>query len=199
MKGAKTKNKPLKLLKESKKDWLVSLPDELHPNLGPKCLEGFADALAPDTEAIRHMLIELRTKLKWPRYFAAVVLGVPASTLAKWENGTRNPSGAAKKLIFLLHALVVDDSEKVKNCWDVAVWGRIPTRNTLPTLRLSATHSIPGPVMCALATTPVDSAAASLVTTLYRPLDPSGRKQGNHVLVLTDPSEEHHRNKGVDE
>jgi DNA-binding transcriptional regulator YiaG len=195
MKGAKMNNKPSKLLKEMKKDWLVSLPDELHPNLGPKCLDSFVGALAPDIEAIRQMLIELRMKMKWPRHFAAVVLGVPASTLAKWETGKRNPSGAAKKLIFLLHALVVDESEEIRNCWDLAVWGKVPCRNSLAELKLYATHFAPGPVMCAMAATPDDSAPASLVTTLYRPPDPNGRKQETHVMLLRDSPQQSHGNQ----
>ena len=69
------------------------------------------------------MLLEMRTRLRWSQEFAASVLGVPLATLRKWEDGTRNPSGAARKLIWLLHDSLLDGPRKAFNAWDCAMWG----------------------------------------------------------------------------
>ncbi|HEY2329251.1 MAG TPA: helix-turn-helix domain-containing protein [Verrucomicrobiae bacterium] len=55
-----------------------------------------------DTRAIRSNFIRLRQKLRWSRAGMAAFLGVDRSVLRRWETGERNPSGAARRLIWLL-------------------------------------------------------------------------------------------------
>jgi len=53
----------------------------------------------------------------------AAVLGVPGATLRKWEGAERKPSGAAKKLIWLLHAILVK-KERIPTDLHIAAWGQ---------------------------------------------------------------------------
>jgi len=81
-----------------------------------------ANIFAPNPEQIRRMLFELRSRLAWSQAYLGAVLGVPKATLRKWELGQRNPSGAAKKLIWLLHALFLNPGA-ARNDRDIASWG----------------------------------------------------------------------------
>jgi hypothetical protein len=87
---------------------IFSPPDELHPTLGGASVAQLSDIFAPKPERLRQMLLELRKQHHWSQGFAVGVLGVSLSALVKWEAGTRNPNGAAAKLIFLLHSLLVE-------------------------------------------------------------------------------------------
>ena len=69
------------------------------------------------------MLLQLRTAREWPRAHLAAVLGVPEATLRKWEDGGRRPSGAAKKLIWLLHTILVK-KERIPTDLHIAAWGQ---------------------------------------------------------------------------
>lgn len=109
---------------------------------------GWSDIFAPEPARLRQMLLELRKKHRWSQRFTAAVLGVSLSALIKWEAGKRNPNGAAAKLIFLLHSLIVEKSAKVKNAWDLASWGTFPCRDSLAQaafweLTLNGTHFLP--------------------------------------------------------
>ena len=108
-------------------DWVISPPDEVHPNLGGEGVIGLAAVFAPKTTEIRHMLLRLRRRHRWSQGFAAAVLGASRSTLVKWESGERNPCGPAAKLIFLLYHRLIE-KDKVRNCWDLAFWGKFPCR-----------------------------------------------------------------------
>jgi transcriptional regulator with XRE-family HTH domain len=127
---------------------LYSPPDELHPPVGGAFIEEWSDLFAPGPGDLRRMLSELRAKLGWSLGFTAGVLGVGVSTLTKWESATRNPNGGVAKLIFLLHSLLVDKSGKVRNPWDLAVWGKLPCRKSLVQaihmeIALNPTHVLP--------------------------------------------------------
>ena len=65
--------------------------------------EALAAVLAPDNGEFRQMLGELREELQLPVAGLAAVLGVPRITLRRWLNGSRQPCGAARRLVWLLH------------------------------------------------------------------------------------------------
>jgi transcriptional regulator with XRE-family HTH domain len=71
----------------------------------------------------------------------AAVLGVSISALSKWETGERTPNGAAAKLIFVLYHVFLKTG-KVKNAWDMTVWGCSPCRERLEDkfAELNGTH-----------------------------------------------------------
>jgi DNA-binding transcriptional regulator YiaG len=106
----------------------ISPPGELHAALAGVTMVALAKFLAPEPEEIQRMLLELRKEHRWSQGFAASVLGVSVSALSKWETGLRTPNGAAAKLIFLLYHVLMKTG-KVKNAWDLTVWGRSPSRN----------------------------------------------------------------------
>ena|SRR5436309_3198615 len=81
-----------------------------------------ARLFGPGPDELRRMLRELRTRWSWPQALLAAVLGVPKPTLRRWEDGTRNPCGAAKKLIWLMHATCVKEEQFV-NLYDIVSWG----------------------------------------------------------------------------
>ena len=114
-------NKPLRHTFK-RHDMLVS-SDDLHPNLSGRAINEMARLFAPDREAVRGMLVKLRHHWRWSEDFAAAVLGFPTVTLRKWENGERNPSGAARKLIWFLYDTLSGSPRRVGNVWDLAVWG----------------------------------------------------------------------------
>ena len=58
---------------------------------------------APSPARCRKMLSEIREQLRLPVESLAMLLGTPLVTVRKWLNGERNPSGAAKRLIWLIH------------------------------------------------------------------------------------------------
>jgi DNA-binding transcriptional regulator YiaG len=106
----------------------ISLPNELHLALAGATMNSVGKIFEPEPEKIREMLPALRKQHRWPQGFAASVLGVSTSAVAKWEIGARTPNGAAKKLIFLLYH-VYFKTGKIKNAWDLTVWGGSPCRD----------------------------------------------------------------------
>lgn len=82
-------------------------------------------ALAPSAARCRGMLAELHRHLQLPAESFAAVLGAPKATLRKWLSGERQPSGAAKRLIWLLHSARFDPSILRKlDGW--LMWGGSP-------------------------------------------------------------------------
>lgn len=61
-----------------------------------------AKLLAPTLEDTAVMLRMLRQRMKLSQAALGAVLGVPKHTLRRWEQGTRNPSGAARRLIWVM-------------------------------------------------------------------------------------------------
>lgn len=84
----------------------------------------FAQVCAPGVAEYREILIRLRTSQKWSRGMLAAMLGVPISTLRRWESGERWPCGAAKKLIWLIHSLVFSPEILLEDLRNIATWGR---------------------------------------------------------------------------
>lgn len=94
---------------------IVSIPGDTYEMLE----RGFA----PTADEVRRQLIELRQELRWPRSMLAAFLGVSRSVLRRWETGERRPSGAARRLIWLL-ALLAREPEKLTSAIDLVVWGK---------------------------------------------------------------------------
>jgi transcriptional regulator with XRE-family HTH domain len=115
--------------KNNRSDWVISPPDEVHLTLGGVTMEGLCRCFRPEPKALRQMLLDLRGVHRWSQGFAASVLGVSVSTIVKWESGVRNPTGSAAKLIFLLYSQHVERKDRVRNCWDLATWGKMPCRS----------------------------------------------------------------------
>lgn len=79
--------------------------------------------LAPTAEEVRATLTQLRQKLRWSRPIMSAFLGVDRGVLRSWEVGDRNPSGAARRLIWLLD-LLAREPDKLKTAFDLIVWGK---------------------------------------------------------------------------
>ena len=79
--------------------------------------------LAPTAEEVKVTLFRLRQKLRWSRAGMAAFVGVNQSVLRRWETGERNPSGAARRLIWLLD-LLAREPDKLKTAFDLILWGR---------------------------------------------------------------------------
>jgi len=78
---------------------------------------------SPSAEEIRKVLVGLRRDLRWSRSTLAAILGVPRDSLRRWETGARNPSGAARRLIWLIH-LLASQPEKMRDGFDFIFWGK---------------------------------------------------------------------------
>lgn len=57
----------------------------------------------PGPEELRRMLAEIRNELGLSISMLGAVLGAPRVTVRKWFSGERNPTGASRRLIWLLH------------------------------------------------------------------------------------------------
>jgi DNA-binding transcriptional regulator YiaG len=106
----------------------ASLPGEDRPLVSGESARLLAKAFAPKPGEVRQMLIKLRKRYGWSQADAARALGVTTSAVVKWEGGDREANGAAAKLIFLLHTLLIDAAGKVKNVQDLAFWGHNPQK-----------------------------------------------------------------------
>lgn len=81
--------------------------------------------LAPSAQQCRKMLCEIREHLRLPSERIASLLGVPLGTLRTWLGGERNPSGAAKRLIWTLHCALFSPAALRKlDSW--LGWAKIP-------------------------------------------------------------------------
>src|SRR5437879_1840169 len=97
--------------------------DRIYLNLSGELIHLFASFSAPKNEQILKMLGELRCHLKCSQAYLATFLGVPIITLRRWERNERRPSGAARKFIWFLHALLLQ-TEDIRCHRDIAAWGR---------------------------------------------------------------------------
>lgn len=93
--------------------------DVLFPGSGYKLLER---SLAPSPKEIQILLIGLRAKLRWSRTLMAALLGASEHAVRAWETGARQPSGAARRLIWLLD-LMVREPEDIKGALELIFWG----------------------------------------------------------------------------
>ena len=78
---------------------------------------------APTGGEAQVALIRLRKKLRWSRPMLAAYLGVSRGVLRRWETGERNPSGAARRLIWLMD-LLAREPDKLKTAVDLIFWGK---------------------------------------------------------------------------
>jgi len=100
-------------------------------------------ALAPTTAEVRAMLINMRTKLMWSRPMLAAYMGISKDVVRRWEDGSRNPNGAARRLIWMLYQLAFHP-QKLKSAVDVILWGRSEEmRQCNPGVRLRKKSSCP--------------------------------------------------------
>lgn len=81
--------------------------------------------LRPADVEVSTMLQELCAAMGGTRELAAAC-GIPRLTLDKWLDGTRSPTGAARKAIWLLWALLLHP-ERCTSLFDVWTWGRCRT------------------------------------------------------------------------
>jgi DNA-binding transcriptional regulator YiaG len=81
--------------------------------------------LAPTAHESRMTLIRLRRKLRWSRAGMAAFMGISRAVVRRWETGERKPSGAARRLIWLLN-LLAHEPDKLKTAFDLIVWGKGP-------------------------------------------------------------------------
>src|SRR5258706_1474712 len=104
-------------------DLSIDTDNRVYLNFSERLLNQMALICAPKPEETRQMLLQLRTACEWPQARLAAVLGVPGATLRKWETGERRPSSAAKKLIWLLHTILVK-KERIPTDLHIAAWGQ---------------------------------------------------------------------------
>ena len=84
-------------------------------------LNRLAFVFQPKNEQFASMLNDLAGKIGW-RALAAV-LGVSQLTLDSWRKCRNGPSAGARKLVWVVWALVFH-REKLQSLFDVATWGR---------------------------------------------------------------------------
>lgn len=94
---------------------IVSLPGDTYEMLE----RGFA----PSAAKSRRLLVELRQKLNWSRPQLSAFMGVSLQVVRSWECGTRQPTGAARRLVWLLH-LLAHNPDGLKSAIDLIFWGR---------------------------------------------------------------------------
>lgn len=92
-------------------------------NLSGDYYEALGKSLAPSASEARRILINLRRNLRWSRPTMAAFLGASVHTVVRWEMGERNPSGAARRLIWLLNQIVTDPGQ-LASAFDLMVWGQ---------------------------------------------------------------------------
>ena len=77
---------------------------------------------APSAFECRQRLIHFRQTTRWSRPAMAAFMGVSRDVLRRWESGERKPSGAARRLIWLLD-LLVNDPDQFINSLSLIFWG----------------------------------------------------------------------------
>jgi DNA-binding XRE family transcriptional regulator len=85
--------------------------------------EALERGFAPSADDVRRTLLTLRRELRWSRTTLSAVLGVSRDVVRRWEDGERNPSGAARRLIWLID-LYVRDPKQFKSALDLILWGK---------------------------------------------------------------------------
>ena len=85
--------------------------------------ESLERGFAPSTDEVRRMLLTLRRELRWSRSMLSAFLGVSRDVVRRWESGERNPTGAARRLIWFLD-LYIREPNKLKSALDLIFWGK---------------------------------------------------------------------------
>ena len=78
---------------------------------------------APTSGEAEMMVFRLRQKLRWSRPGMAAFMGISEHVLRRWETGERHPSGAARRLIWLLD-LLANEPHKLQTAMDMIFWGK---------------------------------------------------------------------------
>lgn len=86
--------------------------------------------LAPGPEECQTMLADLCAVFGSVRH-TGLVLGVPLLTLNRWIDGTRVPSMAGRRTVWLFWCLVCHP-ERCQTLHDVQTWGRFRTLQSQP-------------------------------------------------------------------
>lgn len=92
-------------------------------NVSGECWGIISRGFAPSADESCEMLVALRTNLKWSRAMLAAFMGVSRETVRRWETKERKPSGAAKRLIWLMETLT-SHPERLKSGLDLPFWGQ---------------------------------------------------------------------------
>lgn len=78
-------------------------------------------ALRPDLDEFQRQLGELHAEMG---YFAtSAVLGIPVCTLDGYKSGRCKPNSSARKLVWLVHQLVLHPG-RLQTIQDLMTWGR---------------------------------------------------------------------------
>lgn len=93
--------------------------DLLYPGKFHKMLE---KSVAPSPKEIQGLLLVLRLKLRWSRPRMAALLGASEHAVRAWETGARRPSGAARRLIWLIYLMLREPGD-YKGALELMFWG----------------------------------------------------------------------------
>src|SRR5215471_1611914 len=85
---------------------------------------GLAQIYGPSTEEIRSMLLRIRRRQKWSQAGLAAVMGISKHVLRRWEDGSRQPCGSARKLIWFVHALAFEREQLLGDLGNLVTWGK---------------------------------------------------------------------------
>ena len=118
---AKSRTRPLRYSRPPYTVYLIDDPDPALVFPG-NILQALGDGLAPTSNEVRAMLKNMRIELRWSRDTMAAVLGVSRAVARRWETGHRNPSGAARRLIWLLNSLMFHRG-RIPTAQDLVFWG----------------------------------------------------------------------------
>lgn len=102
----------------------VSKTGEIYTTVSGELGLQFAKVLRPTPSETRQAILALRRKLCWSRAHLAALLGVPLNTVRRWEDGSRNPSAPARRLVWMLDSLF-NAPERLTNLPSLLTWGKI--------------------------------------------------------------------------
>lgn len=92
-------------------------------NVSGECWGIISREFAPSADESCETLVAMRTNLKWSRAMLAAFMGISRQTVRRWETKERKPSGAAKRLIWLMETLT-RHPERLKSGLDLPLWGQ---------------------------------------------------------------------------
>jgi DNA-binding transcriptional regulator YiaG len=99
----------------------VSDDGEIYTTQSGALATSVAKVLGPTAEESRQTLLRLRRRLRWSRGQMAAMLGISIWTLRRWEEGARNPSRAARRLIWIVEGLLFKP-ERFRDPMGMIVW-----------------------------------------------------------------------------
>ena len=81
----------------------------------------FRFALRPEIDQCRQQILELEREIGY--YETQAALGLPSCTIDDYKTGRRNPDSAARKLIWLVHSMILHPG-RLQTVQDLMTWGR---------------------------------------------------------------------------